>query len=552
MTSLNANAISRSSRASFVLESEINAIRNNQDAHKSKQAEAGFGDIEDVNVPADKFEAKDALQANSATSSPTVWSKSHFGLLCSYWIVGILQGITSTIYPLAVLVYQKEPNFVQSAAQLITIFWSFKFVYGFLTDFVPIFGYRRKVYIVGGHGIAIAIAFLMVYLSQSFSIEGILAILTLQNFFSVFADVASDGYTVGVAHREHVSIRGKTQTYAYSARFVANLVGALIAGVLMNGPFYGGDFDFEVSVSNVFLIYACCAAVAYPGVIFFLHEDKTLKSPGDKSIFEHLIDSKNILLKRPIYQLIAFTLMNQTLAGMVNNTNSNFAGNVLHMTSFQNSLNTIFQYILLLAGMMIIKTWCLGYDWRKMFAATLLAQVILTNLVFIFIWDVSHDSWLYVVLSATNQLPYGMNFIVASYFMVEIAEPGQEAVTYSILTTVHNLAIPLTTVLSNQIAGAFDNLDNDSIKADTSDFRWDWTYLQIIITCLNALSLFCLNLFPRQKAEARALIQKPSNPALAWFIFWVTICCLIYSVLCNVLTIVPSTQCLKAIGGPGC
>ena len=543
--SLAANA--RTSRASAVLASEIEAISRNASAKREKAMEAG------EYLPSDSQELFDGRIVNTEDgTSPTVWSKDYCGLLASYWIVGTLQGITGVLFPLVIYVNNKEPAFYTASAQLITIFWSYKIFYGFITDFIPLLGYRRKAYMLGGHGLAILIGFVMVFVCNDLAIEGVLALLTLQNFFSVFADVASDGFTVQIAHRESNDTRGKTQTYAYASRFVANCIGNIMSGFLLNGPSYGGSFDFELNVKWVFLIYACTAAIAYPLVIFCLKEPRNEDIGTSKSIGAHLNACKEMLLSRPIYQLIFFTIINQTLAGLVNSTNSNYSSLVLGVTPLQNNLNVVLQYVLVISGMMVIKTWFLNFSWRKMFIFSLTVQVILTNLIYLFVWDVSHDAWLYTFLSATNQFAYGMNFIIGSFFVVEIALPGQEAITYSILSTVHNLAIPLTTVISNQLLTAFDYLDNASIKADTTDFRTNWSYLQLVITILNMCSLFALFLFPTQKAHAQALMKKPSNRAIGWTIFALGVLLLLYTTVTIVLTIMPSTQCLEIAGGSGC
>ena len=220
-------------------------------------------------------------------TTPQFWSRDYFGLMASYWIVGIFEGLKGLIYPLVVVLNGKSPSFQTSAGQLIVIFWSYKFFYGFVTDFVPIFGYRRKIYILGGHTASILICFLIAAVTESVTIEVTLALMTLQNFFSVFADVASDGFTVQLAQRESELNRGKTQTYVYSTRFTANIVGYLASGILLNGPTFHGQFSFEVSQSEIFIVYGCFAAIVYPLLIFCLKEERFQKYEGCREATYH-------------------------------------------------------------------------------------------------------------------------------------------------------------------------------------------------------------------------------------------------------------------------
>eukprot|EP01135_Chromosphaera_perkinsii_P008819 Nk52_evm14s1485 gene=Nk52_evmTU14s1485 len=545
---MNSN-MARVSQASFTLESEIAAINKNHQDAKVKEAEAGLSTyhVKEKNVD----EAFCPVQAADG-KSPTIWSRKYIGLACSYYIVGIFLGLAGILQPLVLIVNHKQAPFFASSQQLITIFWSYKIFYGFFIDYMPILGYSKKMYQLIGSGISIAILFVLAFTADTLSIEAILGIMTVQNFFSVMADCANDGFTCHLSHRETESDRGKTLSLVYSTRFVGTMVTYVIAALGTNGPSYKGSFDFDLSMNNIFLVLGCVSAIAYPFLFFCMDEERYVKQDVKRTFTGEMKALKDILMNRAIYQLMFFMLVNQTFMGFQNNVNTNFATDVLRMNGFQNNMNFVFQYILLFGGMAIVKKWGLRYNWVYMFIGTFLVQLVLINFVWLFVWDVSHDSWLYVVLSATNQLPYGMNFIVSSFFMVEIAAPGHEALVFGLFSTVHNICIPLATVLSNQLMSAFDNLSNDDIKADTNDFRESWSYYQLAVTGIMMMCLVVMPLFPRQKEEARALARKSSNRFLAISVLILCILALIYATVCTILTIVPSTQCMTFIGGGGC
>eukprot|EP01135_Chromosphaera_perkinsii_P001942 Nk52_evm9s213 gene=Nk52_evmTU9s213 len=527
----------------------MTAVRQNAFMSKAKEAEAGLSSLSGE-VASDDGEFRHVQTADG--KSPTIFSRKYIGLACSYYIVGLFLGLIGMLQPLVIILNHKDSAFYTSAYQLITIFWSYKIFYGFFIDFCPIFGYRMKVYQLFGNGVAIGITFLLAFVAEDLSIETILALMTVQNFFSVMADCANDGFTCYLSHRESESTRGKTLTWVYSARFVGTMVSFIIAALGMSGPYYSGSFDFELSINNNFLVLAIAGAAAYPFMIFCMDEERYAVQESRRTFIGEMKSLKDILMNRAVYQLMFFMILNQTFMGFTNNTNSNFATITLGMDAFQFNVNNIFQYLLLLLGMYLVKQWGMKSNWVYMFIGTFIVQLLLVNLVYLFVWDVSHDTWLYVVLSATNQLPYGMNFIISSFFMVEIAAPGHEALVFGLFSTVHNICIPLSVVLSNQLMSFFDNLTNDAIEADTNDFRESWSYYQLAVTVLMVMCLIVMPLFPKQKEEARALAKKPSNKFLAVAVCIFVGLCAIYATLCIVLTIVPSTQCLKFIGGPGC
>ena len=55
-----------------------------------------------------------------------------------------------------------------------------------------------------------------------------------------------------------------------------------------------------------------------------------------------------------------------------------------------------------------------------------------------------------------------MNFVVSTYVMVELAEPGTEGITYGLLTTASNLGGPVSSAISNWLFGAFHPSLSDS------------------------------------------------------------------------------------------
>eukprot|EP01135_Chromosphaera_perkinsii_P000113 Nk52_evm9s32 gene=Nk52_evmTU9s32 len=536
----------RVSRASIVLESEITAVTNNRKLTKQMEAENGetlFLDTDSV--------------ASSEETSPSVWSRDYFGLMCSYWIVGTFEGYRSMLYPWLVISVGKNGSYYGSAFALITIFWNFKFFYGFASDFMPVFGVKRKPYMVVGHGLSIVIAFLIFFLFDSVRYDVILYFMAVQNFFSVAADVNGDGYTCYLAKKEHPSIRGRIQSWNYFWRFTANIVVYMISGLCLNSTAYHGDFDWDLPIKWVLFLYACTAAIAYPFIIFMLKPQYVTEEEkaNPVSIMARLLEARDLLMTRPIYQFVGFLLIYNTLSGCINNIQQTYQ-DTIGVSSLQNSLNLVFQNVLLLMGIWAVKNYLLQTSWRKMYVATAILQVVLVNASMLFLWGAidtskSYSSWLWTFLTATSQLPYGCSFLIGALCIVELAKPGQEGLTYSILTSVGNMTIPLSTIISNQLAAIWPNLVVDDLTVDTS-FKENYTYLQVIISCLNLAGLFALVLFPSQKAAAQELLRKASNKHVARAMFVILVLVFLYSTTGVILGTVPSTACLAAFGGPGC
>ncbi|GLD94197.1 hypothetical protein PINS_up002808 [Pythium insidiosum] len=83
--------------------------------------------------------------------APNVWSRECFGLLAQYGAIGLVYGtLPGTIYPFLAVYLNMEGTQTASARVLLSLPWSFKFLFGVLTDCFPIMGYRRRPYMLLG------------------------------------------------------------------------------------------------------------------------------------------------------------------------------------------------------------------------------------------------------------------------------------------------------------------------------------------------------------------------------------------------------------------
>ena len=95
-------------------------------------------------------EEEEPLAAGGAVN---IWSFRQSGYLAQYFAVGLIYGgLPATVYGFFIG-YLNVPAYVYSTAGVImSLPWSFKFLFGVLNDCVPIMGYRRKPYMCIGWG----------------------------------------------------------------------------------------------------------------------------------------------------------------------------------------------------------------------------------------------------------------------------------------------------------------------------------------------------------------------------------------------------------------
>jgi hypothetical protein len=108
----------------------------------------------DKKLPSDVAPAANgALRQGSA---PKLLSMESIGLISQYAAVGLVYGVLpSTITPFLTYYLNMEGTATTSARALISIPWSFKVFIGVLSDCVPLFGYRRRPYMVLGWSVTV-------------------------------------------------------------------------------------------------------------------------------------------------------------------------------------------------------------------------------------------------------------------------------------------------------------------------------------------------------------------------------------------------------------
>lgn len=143
-------------------------------------------------------------------------------------------------------------------AALPTISWSIKPIYGFLTDMVPIRGYRRRPYL---HIMPLITIFSWLYIWQfadsfiSFAIP-----LMIANIGMGFTDVIADGLVV---QQSDEKTAGRFQSICWGALTVGAIVSTFLSGLLLGREIVG--------IRGMFLLTALMPLLTFT-LSFFVHE----------------------------------------------------------------------------------------------------------------------------------------------------------------------------------------------------------------------------------------------------------------------------------------
>ncbi|TMW60022.1 hypothetical protein Poli38472_000064 [Pythium oligandrum] len=510
-----------------------------------------------------------------AGETPHLLSKQTLGLLAQYAAVGMVYGsLPYTIYPFLTAYLNMEGTATTSATALLSIPWSLKVFIGMLSDNFPIFGYRRRPFMVFGWTMCSICLFVMAFmpmpkpyfikpeyrdLDVSELIDGVtvredspdkgakyIILMMLASLGYVIADVASDAVVVEYAQREPEEIRGRTQTAIYTVRTVFMTVAAATMAFGLNGKEYGGDWDRTMSFSNYMLVLAIFCIPAIFMTWIFVHEEKVAK-PNFKQYISTLWEA---IQSRAFYQVIAFNFFFNLFSNQSYVSLNPIQNYWVKATNLNYNISNVIGNLVFAAMLAVTGKVGLAWNWRWMIGTTAVIMVIIDAIfTMITVWDVFRNQWFWLGGPIVEQVPYGVQFIISTYVVVELAGYGNEGACYGLLTTVSNLSQPFANTITKNIDGGFDVWNKDIIS-DTDHVRSQVTITIWIAYACKLFALVFLVLLPSQKKAVQELkLNGGSNKYIGAITVFYCMFALVWSIMTNLLGIFKSTKCLSIVGG---
>ncbi|KAF0685676.1 Aste57867_22461 [Aphanomyces stellatus] len=537
--------------------------------------------IDDTYKRIDDLESGDNDGALVEGGALDLFSREALGFFMQYAAIGVIYGMIPALkYPVFNVYLNLEGYQTASYGVLVWLGWSFKVVFGMISDCFPIFGYRRKSWMLVGWSITLVCLAIMSFKSfgepfcnrektdycdkplekvpkeelQYFNFDapnnGTLFILLSMfvSFGYVLSDCAADAMLVQYAQREPVAIRGRTQTSIYIVRTITGIFSYLVTAFGLNGPNYNGSFTFSMSPNVPYMVCLATSVLVCISTILFVVEKKTEGAGFHKWVTTFW----SLLQERVMWQVASFKFISTCFQGIDTTAGNPMATYWAKVETLNDSLSNVFGNIIYATILAVVARWGLNWNWRWTIALGTVGVVVIDSFVnFLTIWDVVRNQWFYTGVALANNIPDGVRFIVATFCAVEIAEPGTEGATYGLISTVTNLSSPFASMLYKYIDSFFKVSQND-IKSDTNEVRWDVTYVYLISYACKLSSLAWLWMLPPQKKEIQELKARGGKSKVAGVIF-VTflVLCITFSVSTSIMSIYPSTKCYRIAGGDG-
>jgi folate/biopterin transporter len=219
-----------------------------------------------------------------------------FALLLVYFVQGIL-GLAR----LAVSFFLKDdlglsPAEVAALMGVVSLPWVIKPLFGFMSDSLPIFGYRRRSYLLLA-GFLGSSAWLLMSLVVHNAWQAT-AVITLSSLAIAISDVIVDSIVVERIRSESQGDASSLQALSWAATAVGGLITAYLSGILLQA----------FGIRTIFLITATFPLLVSITAIL-IQEARTVTPPNWADTRQQLSQLKKAIANRQIWLPVAFVFL---------------------------------------------------------------------------------------------------------------------------------------------------------------------------------------------------------------------------------------------------
>lgn len=177
-----------------------------------------------------------------------IFCKENSAIVMAYFSVGLVTSILKTplnVYLVDVL--DAEPHMQNTISIFHSLPWTFKLIFGFLSDAFPIAGMHRKPYFVIG-SLLYSCAFMTYGLIGKHSVVLLSVCIFVGTLGLIQMDVMADTMCVQRSKLEPEEQKGGMQSSCYSIRFAGSFIGSIIGASICNTKEWGWGLNFfEIS-----------------------------------------------------------------------------------------------------------------------------------------------------------------------------------------------------------------------------------------------------------------------------------------------------------------
>ncbi|RLN57375.1 hypothetical protein BBJ29_005973 [Phytophthora kernoviae] len=509
-----------------------------------------------------------------------LFSGQHFGLLISTLFAGMMTTcLKRGVLPLIERELRLQEYQMNAAGVLTTMPWSYCFIWGLVSDAVPILGSRRKSYIVLGWMLSMLSCFSMVMLDETVEyraesngvmtpdllkqntslINGYIFLLMLANFGCILAIFIGETYVIAQTRRERLTARGTALGTLLLVQYIGEFIAQFLADFVI---FHISETGITplVTLRQVMLFCVFYAIVPLMALsICFVEDDDPVAIDVERDRLNRVsiypVDSQTSAegesTSRIACFLVGFIFISEFSLTYPTTRLEIWCG----MTDKADSMSNVLMQVFSVVPVAVWKFAFLNVDWRWCIFTSFVVVTMIPQLLYYMIATLNvstRDVNIYAVVSALTGFIRSSIVVLELAITAEVAPVGGEGAFVGIVVSMGTSMRLLANTISNALGSLFTNPGGYGITHDADQMQV--AFALVLSHSIQILGLVALVFLPKQKRELQRLHRfgKQHGKRTMWWILGSLIFAFVICSVFNGLAISSDTSCLRIVGGSGC
>ncbi|MEL6136300.1 MAG: folate/biopterin family MFS transporter [Cyanobacteria bacterium J06628_6] len=412
-------------------------------------------------------------------------------ILLVYFVQGIL-GLSR----LAISFFLKDelslsPAEVAALTGIASLPWTIKPVFGFLSDGLPLFGYRRRPYLILS-GLLGTLAWLLLATVIDTG-AGATAMILLSSVSVAIADVIADSLVVERARVESQAEAGTLQSLSWGASAFGGLLTAYLGGLLL-------EFTSTRTVFGITALFPLIVS----GVAWLITENPVKDDTGLQIVTGQLKQLKAAISQRAIWMPALFLFLWQATP-TADAAFFFFTTNELHFEPEFLGRVRLITSIAALVGIWIFQRFLKTVPFRTIFGWSTVLSAVFGMSTLLLVTHLNRglgidDHWFSLGDSAILTVMGEIAFMPVLVLSARLCPPGVEATLFALLMSILNLA----GLVSHELGALLTH------ALGVTETNFDQLWLLVVITNLSTLlPLPLLGLLPASTSQTAEDEESP-------------------------------------------
>ncbi|TMW63969.1 hypothetical protein Poli38472_014674 [Pythium oligandrum] len=474
-------------------------------------------------------------------------SSSHCGLLVNAIVMGFASMFFQYVFQVLLLADYSSAQEAQSNAAKYLLQWpgAFSVFFGLLSDCFPLFGLRRKSYMILGWSMACIMFVAMVIVCHLTDPADVTRgyLLLIFSIFAAFgfqiAYISAFAMTIELAQREHLYQRGHLQSLYMVWYYVFATLAQVIAALILKRDDFGVTFTPTINMIEAAAILAGMCVVPIPFLLFGLQEDQI--ESQHVTFGRRVVELWQLLRWKVVYRVLFFLCVSLFLSAAYDSNVGTAMAFWSGITAKTSAWIKVSEFLARLVGVMLFKSFFVNYSWRRLAIIGLVTNVVAkTILGGPTIYGAVRNDWYMYIWTLISDIYLGIFDIFALVIPTEIADVGREGAVIGLVNSFTVLISIATYTLWASVSDAVGaSVDIVAILVDLDETRQKVMITGVIYLVVNLLAVGAPFFVPNQKLDAQQLRAFGGYNKLGRVLIVSTfVVLLVYCLVANVLKIV--------------